>query len=144
MTNMETPSNTTKALEPKKMDREARRPFGSTVQKLAYETRAGYHRHWFNEDPGRLDDALAAGYKFVMGKDAKKVTRIVGVTAGGGPLSAYLMEIPQEWYNEDMAKQQATIDEMDTAIKQGAAGRVPGDGRYVPADRGISIREGKK
>jgi hypothetical protein len=121
--------------------RDKRKPFGSRQQKLAYEERPGYHRHWFNDTPGRVEQALEAGYTYVQDKDGKKVSRVVGVAEGGGPLTAFLMEIPEEWYKEDMAAEQRRVDEMDGAIRKGAVSGEPGkDGRYVPEHLGIKIQ----
>lgn len=124
--------------------KDTRRPFGSSTQKLAYEPRAGYHRHWFNDEPGRIDQALAAGYTHVEDKEGKKVVRVVGVNPAGGPLMGYLMELPEEWYQEDMAAGQKAVDVLDQSIRRGdVAGEVGKDGRYVPQNRGINIREGR-
>lgn len=129
----------------RRVTKEARRPFGAKMQKLAYEQRANFHRHWFNSTPGRVDDALNAGYQHVTDKEGKKVCRVVGVAPEGGALQAYLMEIPEEWYQEDMARQQKEVDEMDSAIRRGAVEGNPGvDGRYIPQTRGISIKDGRR
>lgn len=127
---------------PKRVSKESRRPFGSSVQKLYYPPREQYHRHWFNEEPGRIDSALAAGYTHVQDKEGKKVQRVVGVASSGGALNAFLMEIPEEWYKEDMARQQSSIDEMDSAIRRGKVAATPGDNQYVPS-QGISIKDGR-
>lgn len=128
---------------PRRPNKEVRRPFGAQVQKLAYEARKGFHRHWFNDEPGRLEQAVAAGYTHVEDREGKKVSRPVGVNTAGGPQIGYLMEIPQEWYDEDMAAQQKRVDEVDDSIKRGAVSGSPGvDGRYIPANRGITIRQG--
>ena len=128
---------------PRRVARDVRRPFGAHMQKLAYEARPGFHRHWFNSTPGRIDDALAAGYTHVEDKEGRKVERIVGVGDGGIALVGYLMEIPLEWYQEDMVRQQAELDKTDNAIRQGAVAGTPGvDGRYIPTTRGISIKSG--
>jgi hypothetical protein len=123
--------------------RPQRKPFGSSTQKLAYEGRTGYHRHWFNDIPGRLQQAAEAGYKIIKDKGGKEVARPVGIYDNGVALLAYLMEIPEEWYQEDIAKQQSSLDEMDAAIKRGAfQGAVGKDGRYIPAQgikMGVSI-----
>lgn len=125
--------------------REARKPFGSQTQKLAYPPRANFHRHWFSDTPGRIEDALRAGYTHVEDKEGKKVSRPVGVSVSGGVEMGYLMEIPEEWYKEDMALQQRAIDANDDAIRRGAVSGTPGvDGRYVPESRGIKIREGNR
>lgn len=88
--------------------------------------------------------ALAAGYTHVEDKEGKKVVRIVGVNPAGGPLQGYLMEIPEEWYQEDMTAGQEAVDRIDGSIRRGdIAGEVGKDGRYVPTSRKISIKEGR-
>ena len=122
--------------------RPTRKPFGALDQKLAYPERENYHRHWFNDVPGRIQRAQEAGYEHVKDKEGKTVSRTVGVAEGGGALAAYLMEIPLEWYTQDMAAQQAEIDKREESIKRGELESQQGDGRYVPA-QGISIKHGK-
>lgn len=112
-----------------------RQPFGATTFKLTAAAREGYHRHWFNEVLDRLDQAQRAGYTFVK-EEGKRVKRVVGVAKGGGPLTAYLMEIPQQWYEEDMARTQRNVDEIDAAIRGGQIGNQ--EERYVP-EKGIKI-----
>lgn len=115
-----------------------RKPFGSMSLKLAYEQREGFHRHWFNDTPGRIGRAQEAGYEHVKDAAGKNVSRVVGTAEGGGALTGFLMEIPEAFYQEDMAAQQRTIDEKEEAIKRGIADSTEGDGRYVPS-QGISI-----
>jgi len=117
-----------------------RKPFGSHQQKLAYAERPGYHRHWFNDQPGRILRALDGGYEHVKDdQTGEPVRRVVGVQEGGGALYAYIMEIPEEWWKEDLAEAQKRVDEMDQAIKSGVVSNNPGDNRYIP-NQGISIR----
>lgn len=117
-----------------------RKPFGQQMQKLAYPVEPGYHHHWFNDNGrGRIDQAKEAGYEHVIGRDGNPVKAPVGVAEGGSILIAFLMKIPQEWYEDDMAAQQRAIDEIDRAIHSGAIAGKPGeDGRYIPA-RGIKM-----
>lgn len=120
-----------------------RKPFGSKEQKLSYPNRAGYHRHWFNDEPGRLIRASEAGYEQVRDKDGKPVSTVVGISRGGQPLTAYLHETPQEWHDEDMAAQDAAVEDLLGQIKRGDYERPTGrDGalRYAGSQRGdISI-----
>lgn len=118
----------------------ARKPFGSHTQKLAYPAREGYHRHWFNDTRARIMRAGEAGYEHVKDHTGKNVETVVGVSDGGEALHAFLMEIPEEYYKEDMAAEQLRIDEMDKSIRRGAdTNGEPGkDGRYIPV-RGIKI-----
>jgi len=116
----------------------ARKPFGAMTLKLAYPERKGFHRHWFNETTGRIQRAQEAGYEHVIA-EGKPVQKVVGTAEGGGALNAFLMEIPQEWYDEDMAAQQREIDDKEKAIKRGELEGQDGDNRYVPS-QGISIK----
>ena len=114
-------------------------PFGTMGQKLAYEAREGFHRHWTNDTPGNVAARLSGGYEHVKDKEGKPVSAVVGTLEGGGPLIAYLLEIPNEWYEEDIRKQQEEVDRRVDALKRGEANRQQGDCRYIPA-QGISIK----
>lgn len=122
--------------------RATRRPFSSVEYKLAYAAREGFHRHWFNDVGGRVNRALEAGYEHVKDKDGKSVNRVVGVAEGGGPLHSFLMEIPEEWYQEDMAREQALINEKEASMKRGATQGGEVEQGYVPK-QGITIQHGK-
>lgn len=114
---METPSG-------RRITRETRRGFGNQGQKLAYPERPGYHRHWFNDSPGRVMAAEESGYTKVIDPATKKpVTRVVGTRPDGGPLDAYLLEIPQEWFDDDMAALEEINRSKEEAIKGGAQAR---------------------
>jgi len=113
-------------------------------------TRPGYVRRWVNDDPGRLDAAREGGYEFVAGESKSeggatdgigaKISRVVGTRDGGTPITAYLMEIRKEWYDEDQKAKQAGVNATEEALKRGSDEHgTPGtDGRYVPKS-GISI-----
>lgn len=127
--------------EPVKV-RPSRKPFGTMEQKLHYPPRENYHRHWFNDVGDRINRALEAGYDHVKDRDGKNVSKIVGSAEGGGPMNGYLMEIPEEWFREDMKAQQDRVDEMEKSIKRGEFESKEGDGRYIPK-QGISIKHGQ-
>lgn len=116
-----------------------RKPFGSLDQKLAAPPRKGYRRHWFNDKPGRIDEALEAGYTFVRdGNDRPKSK----VTNAGGQRS-YLMEIPEKWYLADVAAGQKEPDRIDAALRRGKVSNAEDDPHtYVPKD-GIRIKDVK-
>lgn len=126
--------------------RRVRKPFGNMDQKMAYPDRPGYHRHWFNDVPGRLMRAEDAGYDLVMDPNGKPVSLVVGIGRGGTPLTAYLHEIPQEDYDEDMAAQESVVRERLGQIERGAYEKPSGrDGQlqYAGSAKGeISIRSG--
>lgn len=109
--------------------RSNRKPFGTMQQKLAREPRTGFHQHWFNDVPGRVNLALDAGYEHVKDKDGKNVCAVVGVAEMGGPLHAYLMEIPEEWWQEDMRRQELENEERMAPIKDARAAAKDADPR---------------
>jgi hypothetical protein len=123
--------------------RRNRKPFGNLDQKLAYPERAGYHRHWFNDVPGRLMRAGEAGYDQVKDGNGQPVHMVVGVARGGGALTAYLHEIPLEDYLEDMAANDSVVENRLHEIRQGQFAKPKGrdaDLQYAGSTRGpISI-----
>lgn len=118
-----------------------RKPFGAQTQKLTYPPRPGFHRHWFNDVPGRIARALEAGYKHVQDREGKNVARIVGVAQTGGGQNAYLMEIPEQWWRQDQALKDKARDELDAKIRRGIiAGSAPGqDGAYLPTNQSGTV-----
>ncbi len=102
----------------KLIDFSNRKGFGQQSQKLAYPKRPGFHRHWFNDEPGRLSMARDAGYTTVLDDDGKPLCRVVDKQTG---MLAYLHEVPQAWYDADLAVSQRAADEKDAAIVAGAA-----------------------
>ena len=99
--------------------RRRRIPLGTASLKMAYADRPGYHRHWMNDRSNRIHAAEQAGYTFVEAFNdgrKEKVSRRVGSHEDGSPMSAYLMEIRQEFYDEDQKAKQVRIDEIDDAI----------------------------
>ncbi len=119
-----------------------RKPFGTMEQTMAYPKREGFHRHWFNDVKDRISRAQEAGYEHVKNSEGKNVQMVVGTAEGGGAMHGFLMEIPEEWYQEDMRAQQKLINDNEAQIKRGEANRQAGDGRYIPA-QGIKIEHGK-
>lgn len=107
-----------------------RKPFGVQESKLAYPPRPGYARRWFNDEPGRVQRAMEAGYAHVKGPDGKRVSRSVGTAERGGGLTSFLMEIPQEFYDEDFAAKQQALDDIDRTIMRGQFDAESGDRRY--------------
>lgn len=109
----------------------ARRPFGKQEYRLAnFPTTPGFVPRWFNDTPGRVARAIAAGYRHVDDHEGGRVKLTVGRAEGGGGQVAFLMEIPQEFYNEDFAAKQANLDIIDDTIRRGRHKAEPGDKRY--------------
>ena len=122
----------------KRISRETRRGFGSQDQKLAYPQRQGYHRHWFNDTPGRISRALESGWTHVKNEiNGNNEREVVGVAQIGGALHAYLMEIPEEWYQDDMDDQEKLNASKEEAIKGGVQAQKPEDiSAFYPTAQG--------
>lgn len=130
-------------------------PLGGHRQKLQVNAREGYKRRWINDKEGRLLNAENGGYLFVEDPtlqvgdaDLKneetgvgsRVRRLVGSHKDGSPMYAYLMEIKEEWYEQDQADKQKAIDEVEDAIKRGNVdGGIEASERYTPKGGGVRI-----
>ena len=80
-----------------------RQPFGALQQKLALPVRIGYHRHWFNDVAGRVDEAKTSGWSHVKNpRDGTPLKRVVGTGRDNGVLYAYAMELPDVFWHEEM------------------------------------------
>lgn len=137
-------------------ERPRRGVFNGTVGKLqVYGDIPGYHMHIINDVPGRIEEALSSGYEFVSPSEiggtttnvvsrntdlGDKVRFLVGQSDRGEGLYAYLMKLPQEWYDEDQQELQRVNDRVDHAIRNGKNTKdgTSSDGFYVPRD-GIKL-----
>ena len=108
---------------------------------------AGWHLHIFNDAPGRIEEALQAGYEFVTQDEigssvtgvvsrnkslSDKVEYLAGTTEKGEGLTAFLMKIRKEFYDEDQEQLHKRNDYVDQRIKSGknAASGVSDEGFY--------------
>lgn len=131
--------------------RRERVPMGGLKQKLRVMNKdPNYHYHWFNDYGSKLFDAEQAGYEYVTTDSqpgisqgiGKKVSYRVGSSADGQPMSAYLMRIKREWYEQDQQAKAKNIDAVDAQIHRGKYQEEGDDNRYVPS-MGISISRPK-
>jgi len=130
--------------------------FNGTSQKLTvHGDIPGYHMHIFNDVPGRIEEALTAGYEFVSPDEIggvaagvvsrntaldDKVRFLVGNDGNGNGLYGYLMKIKQEWFEEDQQSLQSRNDVVDSAIRSGQNVRAgtTSEGFYTPKE-GIKL-----
>ena len=111
-------------------DKKAKRPERVPLHRrkvLAAKERPGYVRRFVNEEAGRVQDFLAAGWTPVSGSEDESdarvqkgsilgsvVRRVVNKDKDARYNTAVLMEIPEELYNEDqVAKRNAIQQNMD-------------------------------
>jgi len=127
--------------------RKQRKRFNSLALKLDVPIKIeGYKLHWFNDVDTRIVRASQAGYEFVapgevgIESEDSQVKRVVGKKDDGSPLTAFLMKIRQEWWDEDRAEESAHSRQFEEAIRRG---KPPIDGAsltnsYIPST-GISL-----
>lgn len=127
--------------------RKLRKPFGAFSQKLALDEREGYKRHWFNDSPGRIDQAKANGWEHVKDKQGRPVQVVVGTGRDKGPLLAYAMELPKLFWEQDMAARHLEAKARMDGIKKnpfpsqpGAADRSDAGKFYSPGDEVVSMK----
>ena len=127
-----------------------RQSFNGTTGKLKVgHLIDGYHLHILNDVPGRIEQALGAGYEFVSPDEVggtavnvvsrntdigDKVRFLVGTDGNNQPMYAYLMKIRNEFYEEDQNAIQERVDRTDAAIRQGQLTKEghSTEGFYVP------------
>jgi hypothetical protein len=129
--------------------RAMRKPLGAMSQKLALPARRGYHRHWFNDTAGRIEEAQAAGWSFVKGNDGKNIKRCVGTGRDKNALWAYAMELPLVFWQEDQDHKNAAAAAVMDGLKNQAFTAAPGsmsradNGKfYDPTETGSPIKTG--
>ena len=129
--------------------RKVRKPFGAFRQKLALPVRPQYHRHWFNDVPGRVDEAIAGGWTHVTDSEGKPIRRVVGTGRDKGALYAYAMELPLIFWEEDQAAKLERAKSAVAAIKaspfraqQGSSQKADQGKFYSPAEEVITVTKG--
>lgn len=107
----------------KGVTRENRVSMSVPQAKLAVPKIPGYRTYWFNNEAGRIEKALKAGYVFVEPEEVEmpggqlgsndaesrntdlgsRVSMIGGgLTRHNEPVRLYLMKIPEEYFQDDM------------------------------------------
>lgn len=124
--------------------RAIRLPFGGAMaQKLALPKRPGYHRHWFNDVAGRIDEASASGWAHIINpRDGKPMHRVVGTGRDNKALEAYAMELPEVFWKEEMDARHAVASERVDAIKKNPFPAAPGQAKAADAGKFYSPTEG--
>ena len=129
-----------------------RNVFNGTQGKLTVNAQIpGYHLHIFNDEPGRVQQALDGGWEFVKPEEVggvgervtsvntdlgDKVRYLVGVAEKGDGLYGYLMKIREEWWLEDQEEMQKRNVLVDDAIRAGTNTKAgtSADGFYTPRE----------
>jgi len=87
-----------------------------------------YEYRWVNDTPGRIQRFMDGGWEVVNhdtevgGEAVDKGSRLgSAVTKSvGGIMTAVLMRIPKEWYDEDQVAKQEAIKALEETMKQKA------------------------
>lgn len=119
-------------------------PMGSKAGRLKVPEKPGWHRHWFRTEPGRIERAMQAGYRFVDPAEISMIPQQIGGTpeqggstdlgsrvsvAAGGfadngqALRLFLMECPMRLYERAKAMLQSDTDATVDALAAGRGGK---------------------
>ena len=82
--------------------------------------RKGFKRHWFKDEPGRLDAAHLNDWDHVMVGGQKKTLRN-GTNRDGSLRTMYLMEKHEDWYREDQLKKREQDRRNEELLRIGKA-----------------------
>lgn len=117
---------------------------GTVMQVGDNHKEEGYVYRWIDEKkPGRVEQALAAGWEPVRGnenasdkkvQDASQLGSVVRIVANRDPHAVsptqILVRKPKEWYEEDVAAKQKDLDRVEEALDPRKA---EGDGSHYGA-----------
>jgi hypothetical protein len=90
--------------------------------------KAGWHRHYANDDATRIGVLMEQGYTIASDRNGSKADKtgvgtetsaFAGTQTNGAPMRAVLMEIPEEIYQEDQRAKHRAIDETEAGIISG-------------------------
>ena len=131
----------------KAKNRPNRKPIGHR-DVLKAEQADGFKRRFVNDDPGRVQMFLDAGYRIVdqqtqMGTDdvgqASQVGSVAHKPVGAGK-NAVLMEIRDDWYTEDQHAKEERIKKTEQGILEDEQGVDQSSGLY---GEGVSIKSNR-
>lgn len=126
------------------------RPFGSLTQKLDLRPIPGYYTHWFNDDPGRVEEQFARGWTSRLDEKRRPIKRIVGRGRDGKGLYAYALKIPEVFRKEEMDRRHAEATARINEIKKnpfrskpGAADKSDAGKFYSAQDEPLTVEVGR-
>lgn len=118
----------TLAADRRQEDRARREGMGALPgQQMMAEKKPGFVRRWVNDESNNIDRRTRQGYSFV--DEGNAATTDIGSAKSiqvskqrNVETRAYLMEIPEEFYNEDQQEKENQIRRTETSIKEATAG----------------------
>lgn len=121
--------------------RAQRIPLGSARQKGLADARPGFVRRWINNKGARIQYALQGGWNHVRADNSgafssdpgEGTSQVCGTQENGEPMRRYLMEIREDWFNEDQFEKENKRAEIEAQILRGTddKGQPGKDGRYL-------------
>lgn len=104
--------------------RERQRISMAKNRRLDYKIKDGFRAYWFKNTPGRIEQAKKAWYEHVIDAQGSPVK----VQSGANEL--YLMQIPEQYYQEDFESGQKKVNDVTRSKLEGAM--TIGKDDYVP------------
>ena len=99
----------------------------------------GFHLHWINDVGTNLQEMLAKGYTFVEDNSSIESDDLgrrnsLQVSKNGPPITAYLMEIPEELYQDDQLQKERSILRVEDQLRLADVGKGIGSERTVSGE----------
>lgn len=146
-------ANAVKQMSPEALERYRRAvQSGGFNRRLPARQMEGFQIRFVNDDAGRVQQFVDTGWDFVTNKEqgmlgkstdpGDKYSVVVGSTTAGAEMRAYLLKIPQEWYDQFKRIEMESVAQVDKVIKRGGVNAKAGDGRYIPKS-GIKVQTGR-
>lgn len=118
------------ALREKRRAERKKTPGALNGQRLYATPRKGYRRRFVNDTPGRVQSLEANGWQMVKHEnsgafstdDGVNTSQVVGSSKEGGALRTFLMEIPEEFYQEDQAEKENRNKQKEESLKTASLG----------------------
>ena len=129
-----------RAMETRSANRARRALLGGYEgQRMLAAPHEGFHLHWINDVGTNLQEMLAKGYSFVeddssIESDDLGRRNSLQVSKNGPPITAYLMEIPEDMYLEDQLQKERSIQDVEDQIRRADVGRGLGSERTSSGD----------
>jgi hypothetical protein len=114
--------------------------------------RENFEYRWVNDVPGRIhhmtvndDWDVVTDHSGAMKDDNASmgagVSAYAGVQKNGSALSTVLLRKPKDFCEQDRARKQEAIKEMETAMVATNGSKIEGDRAYLPENGGLAIRQ---
>ena len=118
-------------------------------QRLVAPPKPGFVRRWVNDEGTRIDSLMDKGYTFVEDSDPSissddpggRKSMKAGVAENGNVLRTYLMEISDEYYQEDQEAREQKVKSIEDQVRRAKVGGSQGIGSDPSVRNPTSVQD---